>query len=206
MERRSRRLWRSATSLGELGELMARWLEGEIDERPGYGGETDLDTGEFTSLCARLCRSGFVTVNSQSATPHPSWVSWARCRAFVDGFAGPTVTRRLRRACEGTSVRVFDYRPGYRKLFDWTEYGLPATIDRADGTVHLRTGHPMSRSELKLEWSTTPWHEQFYVSAINREARQAISRSRLVTVVDSAWDTDANVLHVLGNRFLGQRG
>lgn len=184
---------------------MARWLEGEINERPGYGGETDLDTSEFTQLCARLCRSGFVTVNSQSATPHPSW-EWARCRAFVDGFANPTATRRLRRACEGTSVQVFDYRPGCRRLFDRTEYGLPVTEDRTSGLVHLGTGHPLSRSELRLEWGTRAWHEQWYVPAIGHEAYAAIQRSRLVTVVDSAWDTDVNVLHVLGDQFLGQRG
>ncbi len=36
MSRTDRRAWKQARTLAELGELTARWLEGDIASQPGY--------------------------------------------------------------------------------------------------------------------------------------------------------------------------
>jgi hypothetical protein len=71
MSRADRRLWRSARTLADLGELTALWLEGEIASQlgyqPNYG--PDEETGELIPTLAAANRAGFLTTGSQPGYP-----------------------------------------------------------------------------------------------------------------------------------------
>jgi hypothetical protein len=56
--------WTTATTLADLGELTARWLEG-TEDHPGNFGPPDEETRELIPVLARLNRSGFITTGSQ---------------------------------------------------------------------------------------------------------------------------------------------
>lgn len=84
-----RALWASARTFADLGELMARWLEGGIRSRPAYtpGAGPDEETGELIPLLAAVNRAGFLTDNSQPGDDGPGYDGrrWQQ-RAAVEGF------------------------------------------------------------------------------------------------------------------------
>jgi hypothetical protein len=80
----NRDVWRTARTLGELGELIAQWLEGRLDWSP-WQRKPDPETGEITAALAALNRMGFATTHSQPGGG-PDEGGWAQ-RAAVSGFA-----------------------------------------------------------------------------------------------------------------------
>jgi len=84
VKRRDRRLWASAGSLADLGELTAQWCAGAITETPGHAGPPDDETLPYLDLLAAVNRAGFVTENSQAADR--DWTAW------VCGFADSATT------------------------------------------------------------------------------------------------------------------
>lgn len=54
MKRAERRAWQAARSLADLGELTARWLDGELKETPGHLGPPDPETTELVPTLAAL--------------------------------------------------------------------------------------------------------------------------------------------------------
>lgn len=199
MNRRTLRTWLAARTLGDIGELMARWITGELDARPGYDGETDIDTGELTQLCVDLCRAGFVTVGSQSAYPIDGLYD---ARAFIDGFATPAVVERLRAACRGTSIHVYESPVPTSRALRRASDTLPAVVQRSNDVVHLAVAYPLTRGDLRLMWSTVSWHELWYVKSVSHAGYEAIKRSRFVTVVDTEWNSDEVLISTLRSRFL----
>ncbi|PVC73488.1 hypothetical protein DBP18_14170 [Streptomyces sp. CS081A] len=93
--------WRSAQTIGGLGQVMADWLEGRIPARPGYyDTRPDTETDPLIPTLARLCRGGLVTVDSQPGLEGPGHdgAHW-RQKAYVEGYIddrGPLLRQILR--------------------------------------------------------------------------------------------------------------
>jgi hypothetical protein len=99
--------WSLPSTLLELGELTAQWLEGTVrGENPWDGDDPDPETGEIASTLAALNRIGFVTTHSQPAGgPQPDW-SWAQ-RAAVSGFASEELSQRIEAAlCQSDLITI----------------------------------------------------------------------------------------------------
>ncbi|GGM80658.1 hypothetical protein GCM10012275_59160 [Longimycelium tulufanense] len=100
--------WRTARGLGDLGELTAHWLTGDLASRPGYppGEGPYVETHELIGTLAACNRGGFVTNASQPGFPEsagPDGVVWVQ-RAAVTGFAEEEVLERIRAAVAGTEL------------------------------------------------------------------------------------------------------
>ena len=64
----ARAAWRHASSFADLGELGARFLEGDLACFPGWmADDIDDETDPLVPVLAGLCRGGFLTVASQPA-------------------------------------------------------------------------------------------------------------------------------------------
>lgn len=87
-------LWRTARTLLDLGEPMARWLEGVITYQPGHGGDGHgPETDPLVAVLAAVNRVGYVTTFSQPGEIVGDWYQ----RAAVDGFCD-----------EATATRIYD--------------------------------------------------------------------------------------------------
>jgi hypothetical protein len=77
--------WQTAHSLGDLGELTALFLEGQLSETPSHGGPPDPETGPLIPVLTEVNRAGFVTEQSQPGIPPDA--DGSAQRANVSGFA-----------------------------------------------------------------------------------------------------------------------
>lgn len=89
----------SASTLADLGELTAQFLEGRIRDTPGFGGPPDPETTELIPVLAAVNRAGFVTRQSQPGIPLDRHGSAQR--ANVSGYADPGAFARLMTAASG---------------------------------------------------------------------------------------------------------
>lgn len=152
MSRTDRRRWKSAGNLIDLGNLMALWLEGEIASRPGYQPSTgpDEETDHLVPTLADLCRSGYITTDSQPGCSGPGadGAHWEQ-RAAVEGLvADDQVLHRLVAAAhaEHLIVRVTDYRPGARSN------GEPLIVTTRNSAPVTAFGGRISRREMGVLW------------------------------------------------------
>ena len=100
MNRRDRKAWKSARTLDDLGELVVRWLNGELKENPGHLGPPCAETIPLIPALTAINRGGFITVNSQLAD-----MRWEdEQNTWVCGFATDAVLVRLREAVAGTPL------------------------------------------------------------------------------------------------------
>lgn len=67
-KREAIRLWLSAETLPELGELTARWVAGELPLSATYGGPPDPETADIARTLIKVNRAGALTIESQ-----PGW-------------------------------------------------------------------------------------------------------------------------------------
>jgi len=110
-------LWQAATSLNEVGELTAKWIEGTLPFYPLDGSETIYDEGlPLRETLAFYNRNGFITTFSQPAEELDE-EGFAQ-RACVEGFANEEVSKKLETISLSTSLLVFifdnDFNEGYR--------------------------------------------------------------------------------------------
>lgn len=133
MSRLDRNRWKAAQNLGQLGGLMALWLEGHIASWPGYQPNwgPDEETHELIPTLAAANRAGYVTIGSQPGIDP------------VKGFDGQIWQQRA--AVEGF-VRNYDL---LRALVDAAEnagleYEVADTLDTGERgiVVTLRGGEP----------------------------------------------------------------
>ncbi len=122
------KIWYEASSHIELGEQMARWLEGDLASRPGYQPYRgpDPETTELIPVLARANRRGYVTYCSQPGRrefiePRDRWgrrraEEWPQLwqRAAVSGWATEGTMNRLSYLGRqvGVHVRVSQPRHG----------------------------------------------------------------------------------------------
>ncbi|WP_158687614.1 DUF6919 domain-containing protein [Streptomyces sp. AA1529] len=167
MSRADRRTWADARTLNDLGQLMARWLEGDLKSWPGYaaGYGPDEETRPLIRALAAANRAGFLTTCSQPGTDGTGYdgAHW-RQRAAVDGFvADPDMLQRVRRAAQ--------------------RHGLRATTGGQWTCATDRNGEPITvfgqRVDDRVLRST--WH------GIHRTAYRAVADAQPVAVVHPVW-------------------
>jgi len=163
--------WAEAQSFGELCELTARFIEGDLAYMPGYLAEgVAEETNPIAPYLANLNRSGFLTVCSQPGQDEPDW----KQRAFVDGFALEPVARQLAKVTLATDLLVVAAPPGYH-----TGYRLP---------VILRDFQPHG-------WSGSTGFEEleFFHEDCGLFAFAQLSEAWSVSVVDLVWGRERHI-------------
>lgn len=162
--------WAHAHTLGELGELTARWLEGTIPHQPAWEGtRPDAETEPLVPVLAALNRAGFVTHYSQSGMALASGTG--RQRAAVSGFGSELLLRRLPDASLGTDLVCLVYPPGGR--LD----GLRIPISYSEGVAGTWAGAEMRPEDIR----------EFYGPACHRDAVEALLGAWQATVIDPRW-------------------
>jgi hypothetical protein len=111
--RGQQRRWRAATTLAELGELTACWLERRLASQPGYERNCgpDDETRELVPVLAAANRAGYATISSQPAfAPLVGYddAVWAQ-RAAVSGFAEPALAHRITTAAVAAGLVVIQH-------------------------------------------------------------------------------------------------
>ncbi|GAA5083032.1 DUF6919 domain-containing protein [Streptomyces similanensis] len=151
MSRADRRRWASARTLGDLGELMALWLEGEIGSRPGYQPRygPDEETEHLVPVLAALCRAGYVTTCSQPGLAGPGYDGrrWEQRAAVELVVTDPALEDRLLKAAHGAGlvVVVNDYVRG-------GVHDRPVPVTTRDGERVTCFGGRISRSYMAILW------------------------------------------------------
>ncbi|MCX5078787.1 hypothetical protein OHA84_37825 (plasmid) [Streptomyces sp. NBC_00513] len=147
--RADRRLWRAATTFSDLGELTARWLEGDIRSRPGIMPNHGPDD-ETLPLIPRLAaanRAGFLTDDSQPGHDAADRAGnlWEQ-RAAVTGFvADPEILTRLVDSAEQAGLDLLvrfqgdDHHPGL-------------LVSRVNGLAYTWYGRTPTLPELRDAW------------------------------------------------------
>lgn len=175
--------WSTADSLEDLGELMARWLEGAIPSRPAYTQHCgpDRETSPLIPTLAACCRAGFLTDCSQPGMTGRHH----RQRAAVSGLITDntllrTVTEQARRA--GLTV-VVNGHPGPVLV---TEVG-------ASRQPHTWFGHNLAPGDLSYLWY-----------GINEMARTDLWLSHQVALIDPVYGPSDRLWRLL-DRVSGRR-
>lgn len=106
---RARTAWQQASTLAELGELTAQWLEGAVPCLPMYIGGPAPETKPLIPHLAAYNRAGYVTNNSQPGTTAGN--GWAQ-RAWVHGFGTAELANRIENALIDTDLIVCTTPPG----------------------------------------------------------------------------------------------
>lgn len=175
-ERAQTRLWRSARTLADLGDLTARWLAGEITHVPGYSGGPDEETASIRQVLIDLNRAGLVTHGSQPGESDAT--GWWAQRAAVEGFieadsdiADALVTAGAERDDIVVIVRgATRWRTNYR-------HWVPVT--KCGDSVATSFGATLSRRFLRDTWTG--------YGICSRHAQSAVCDALQVTVIDLEW-------------------
>lgn len=99
--------WRQPQSYGELTQVMARFLRGEIVETPAHLGPTDPETDEIVDYLVRFNRAGFMTVSSQPTASYEFEDQYA----YVEGFAAESLAKRISHLADSGTLGVVLTQP-----------------------------------------------------------------------------------------------
>lgn len=161
-------LWQRAAGLGDLGELMARWLEGAISYRPGYGAPSPAD--ETTPLAAFLAacnRAGLITNQSQPGQPIGDGSGQ---RAWVEGFADEETAGRIWKAALPTDLLVMCSPPDAA-----SDIEVAVTLDEDE--MFTRTSGTTAAKYLRQSWE----------GEVGAGAVDALCDAWQVTLIDPVW-------------------
>ena len=201
MNRADRRAWKQARTLTELGELAARWLEGDIASQPGYRPNCGpaRETAGLIPTLARLNRAGYYTVGSQpglAPTEGHDGRVWTQ-RAAVTGFADDDTWDRIRTAVERARQLVLIAHRTPPRGRVWTRprrlRGAGMAITTAGDRVHTQFGARMSLGDI-----------EGYLWELGQEGFAAVRGALQVTVIDPVWGRD-DVLWSVLNTVVGDR-
>lgn len=171
--RADRRRWAGARSLAELGELMARWLEGELSVWPGYAvAGPDEETADLIPLLARANRAGFLTDASQPGCDEPGFDGgrWEQ-RAAVSGLVGDEeLLFALARVAETHRLTILV------RTTDEAGQKPGVTATKVDGEPFTAFGLGLSRRDLRHIWQ-----------GVSRPAIDEITGAVQVTLVDPVY-------------------
>ncbi|MEU9174897.1 hypothetical protein AB0D34_45300 [Streptomyces sp. NPDC048420] len=193
MSRADRRRWKSAKTVADLGELMALWLEGEIDSRPGYQPRfgPDEETEHLVPTLAALCRAGYVTTQSQPgfAGTGADGLWWEQRAAVELVVVDDDLFHRLVDAATaaGMFVRVHDYSRGRRP-----EYPVAATL--RDGEVVTAFGGRIGRADMAIQWP-----------GLDRHLYDQVAHGTYVSIVAPEYGTAGERLWVVLDFLTGLR-
>ncbi|MDX3165904.1 hypothetical protein PV516_19140 [Streptomyces scabiei] len=183
MSRRDRDRWKSTQTIGELGELMALWLEGVIQSRPGYTprhGPDDETSGLVASLAA-MCRAGFVTTDSQPGWSGTGWDGlWWEQRAVVQGvLTDPELLDRLVQTAADTGLvfRINDY-----SRCDGVQEP-PVAVTARDGEIVTSFAGRARRADRALQWQ-----------GLNRQLHDQVVRGTYLAIAAPEYGRDGDRL------------
>jgi hypothetical protein len=159
--------WRQAETLADLGELTARWLVGEVDDYPCYGGPVDPETVLLVEELAQFNRHGLVTIFSQPGQPVDE-IGFGQ-RAAVAGFCAVKTAKRLARLGLHSDLLIMAFKPG-------EQGGYPVPISLADRRPRMFQGESWGYEELRC-----------FATALNNEAMTALEAAWKVCVIDLQW-------------------
>lgn len=185
-EREERNQWARSGTLAELGEVTARWAEGEVKFHPnGYDEGPAPETDELVPALAALNRSGFVTSGSQPGigpvVGYDGNVWWQR--AAVDGYTDKATADRLEAACAEAGLIVI--RNGPAKWRTTWKNSVPVTAspvevgagppdsDDLPHYVHTHFGTHLSRRAVKFDF--------------DGYGTRALLTAEQVTIIDPVW-------------------
>jgi hypothetical protein len=182
-------LWASARNLADLGELTARWLEGEVAEQPGYCGPSDIEDPALVPLFARLNRAGFVTTGSQIGEDGPGYdgAHWQQ-RAAVEGFAGTELALELNDVARAAGLFPILHAPS--TLPRW-RYGYRESlaVTRRNGERYTRFGVHLPRRHIRDSW--------IGYGVCHQDAVTALCNAWQVTLIDPEWGRPGVLWRVL---------
>ena len=179
MNRYNRNLWATARTLADLGELTARWLEGEIAEQPGYCGPSDIEDPALVPLLARLNRAGFMTAGSQIGESGPGYDgAHYEQRATLEGFASREMATLLVLAANMAGLTVVAHDPAVLPRWRY-RYGRSVTVTTREG--HHVTGFGIHIPRRHINDAHIGW------GICSREARKALCSAWQVTIIDPEW-------------------
>jgi hypothetical protein len=161
--------WQAARTLADLGEVTARFLEGEIGETPSHLGPPVAETTPLIPVLAAVNRAGFVTHQSQPGVA-PGRGGSAQ-RANVSGFASDATFSRLMTLVAGAELVITAAR-GLAE--DW-QPSVVVTI--VDGAPYTRDGGSERAGDL----------EYYYAEYCHPDAIKALCEAWQVTFIDPVW-------------------
>lgn len=150
MSARDRRAWRSANTVADLGQQMARWLEGDLKSWPGYQPNygPDDETRRLIPTLAALNRAGYLTTCSQPGEMGPGFDgAWWCQRAAVCGFVSDRalLAQLLLAAADNALLTVVS---GGQETY-WPE---PIPVTTRNSEAHTVFGAHLGRQDLRTMW------------------------------------------------------
>jgi len=153
--------WGNARTLLDLGELVARWLEGRLQKTPWYDFPPDEETEAIAEWLARLNRAGLVTDGSQPGMSLDSY--GCAQRAFLTAYTSEVVAKRVAALSLYTDLIVFFFEPGgaggYMVPVTVAEFHPCTWAGSCFGEVAVEDfGRDLSiavRDELRAAWEVT---------------------------------------------------
>jgi hypothetical protein len=185
MSRADRQRWKAARTLPDLAELMALWLEGRIDSRPGYQPRygPDLESTDLIPVLAAANRAGYLTDASQPGAADTGFDgAWWEQKAAVTGFVADSgLLRRLVAAAEAVGLHVV-----LHDLLDPPGTG-DVIVTTRDGQPYTGFGQALSIKDLDLMWR-----------GCHRQAVNAVAESTQLTLIDPEFGLSVRLWNVLG--------
>jgi uncharacterized protein DUF6919 len=177
---RAIRLWLSAETLPELGELTARWVAGELPLSATYGGPPDPETADIARTLIAINRAGALTIESQ-----PGWTG--PCRA-----AGQHVRQRALVLLYVPTDRAPELRTALTDAGMWViedPKAEPLVIEDGRYSSTYRVGNPLH-----------------HLTHISRKAARALDDATWLLLIDPVMGReDSPLWNVLDNYANGVR-
>ncbi|MEU9415188.1 hypothetical protein [Streptomyces sp. NPDC048272] len=175
-------VWRDARTIADIGQVMARWLTGEVRGWSGHDDGVDSETRHLLPTLVALNRAGIVTTNSQPGEVGAGYdgAHW-RQRAFLAAIIddrNPLLDRVIRTASSAgmTVIRGNKYP------------GLTVLTDR-NGEPQMALAGSLPRNHLAREWSCLS-------GAGLRELRK---QGAVLHIIDPVWGRDDRLWPALAN-------
>ncbi|MET7304657.1 hypothetical protein [Embleya sp. NPDC005575] len=150
MNRTDKRRWAAAATFGDLCDLTAGWLTGQVRSLPAYQPNRGPDD-ETTSLVPTLtayCLGGYLTTWSQPGLTETIGGGLWEQRATVEGYVlDPGLCGRLVDAATAAGLVVVVHPP------NGPAGGDPITVTTFDGEWYTSAGLPLGDDLMRAEWS-----------------------------------------------------
>ncbi|GAA3267910.1 DUF6919 domain-containing protein [Streptomyces lavendulae] len=165
--------WRDAGTIAEIGQVMARWLTGEVRGWSGHGDGVDPETRHLLPTLVALNRAGVVTTNSQpgevgTGYDGAHWRQKAFAAVIVDDRS-PLLDRLIRSAnSSGLTVLRGNRYPGLTVLTD------------RNGEPQMALAGSVPRNHLAREWSCLG----------SQGLKELRDHGAVLHVVDPVWGRD----------------
>lgn len=175
-------VWRDASSIADIGQLMARWLTGEVRGWSGHGDGVDPETRPLLPLLVALNRAGVITTESQPGEVGPGFDgAYWRQKAFLSAIVDDRspLLGRLTRSVEAVGMTVLR---GNR-------YPRPTPLTDRDGETVFGLRGSLPRNHLAREWS-----------CLGRQGLKELrDHGAVLNIVDPVWGRDDRLWPALAN-------